>query len=191
MAGPGLWKRVPGYLLDPLGPLTIRWVDFAALTPWAGSFPAFRVTAEKVRRTARVLSQLLRDAPARHRKVAEEAGYTELIQSRGLICTFADTRSYEADALSWRIREENGVKIISKLDRKALGNLVPCLSEKYSFGLLVAEGAHCLNPGGYVDAIVKKALASGAALKRMAAAGFAFEGKQLVGVATPQGLVTC
>ena len=25
MSSPGLWKKVPGYLRDPLGPLTIRW----------------------------------------------------------------------------------------------------------------------------------------------------------------------
>ena len=31
---PGLARRVPGMLLDPLGPLTIRWSYLPQITPW-------------------------------------------------------------------------------------------------------------------------------------------------------------
>jgi len=32
MSMPGLWRKVPGYLLDPLGPLTIRWRSLPRLS---------------------------------------------------------------------------------------------------------------------------------------------------------------
>ena len=39
MSAPGLWKKVPGYLTDPLGPLAIRWRYLPRLLPgWVGSF---------------------------------------------------------------------------------------------------------------------------------------------------------
>src|SRR4051812_4677650 len=34
IAGPGTWKKVPGYLSDPLGPLAIRWSYLPTLLPW-------------------------------------------------------------------------------------------------------------------------------------------------------------
>src|SRR6478609_10687547 len=33
-AEPGIWKKVPGWLLDPLGPLTIRWSYLPKALPW-------------------------------------------------------------------------------------------------------------------------------------------------------------
>ena len=38
MSSPGLWKKVPGYLMDPLGPLTIRWSYLPRLLPWLRRF---------------------------------------------------------------------------------------------------------------------------------------------------------
>jgi D-amino-acid dehydrogenase len=35
---PGLIKKVPGWLLDPLGPMRIRPRDFPALVPWFWNF---------------------------------------------------------------------------------------------------------------------------------------------------------
>ena len=31
---PGTWKQVPRYLMDPLGPLAIRWSYFPRVAPW-------------------------------------------------------------------------------------------------------------------------------------------------------------
>src|SRR5690606_18444359 len=34
MSLPGLWREVPGYLLDPNGPFTIRWQYLPSLAGW-------------------------------------------------------------------------------------------------------------------------------------------------------------
>src|ERR1700753_2235525 len=34
MSAPGIWKKVPGYLMDPLGPLTILWSYLPCRLPW-------------------------------------------------------------------------------------------------------------------------------------------------------------
>ena len=34
MSAPGIWRKVPGWLADPLGPLTIRWRHLPRLLPW-------------------------------------------------------------------------------------------------------------------------------------------------------------
>src|SRR5271157_2488818 len=53
MSAPGIWKKVPGYLRDPLGPLTIRWSYLPRLLPWLRRFLRAGSTAARVAATGR------------------------------------------------------------------------------------------------------------------------------------------
>ena len=64
MSLPGGWRKVPGYLRDPLGPLAIRWRYLPRLTPWLLRFLHAGSTVKRVERTARALRTLIADAPA-------------------------------------------------------------------------------------------------------------------------------
>src|ERR1700761_1967965 len=71
MSSPGLWKKVPGYLRDPLGPLTIRWSYLPSVLPWLRRFVAAGATEAKIAATAKALRPLLADAPGLHGALAE------------------------------------------------------------------------------------------------------------------------
>ncbi|MBU6500135.1 MAG: FAD-dependent oxidoreductase, partial [Rhodospirillales bacterium] len=34
VSAPGLWRKVPGWLADPLGPLAVRWSYLPRALPW-------------------------------------------------------------------------------------------------------------------------------------------------------------
>jgi D-amino-acid dehydrogenase len=76
---PGLWRRVPDYLRDPLGPLAISWSYLPRLLPWLTRFLRAGATIAKVEATARALRPLIADAPERHARLADEAGVPGLI----------------------------------------------------------------------------------------------------------------
>ena len=67
VSAPGIWKKVPSYLLDPLGPLAIRWRYLPRLLPWLRRFIAAGSTVKKIEATARALAPLLANSPALHR----------------------------------------------------------------------------------------------------------------------------
>ncbi|ACL58560.1 NAD(P)/FAD-dependent oxidoreductase [Methylobacterium nodulans] len=190
MSMPGLWRKVPGYLLDPGGPLTIRWSHLPRLAPWLLRFLRAGSSVAKVERTARALRSLLVDAPARHAALAAEIGRPELIRRQGLLYPYADRAAFAADALAWRLRWDNGVRWL-ELGPDELAQLEPALARHYTFGALVQEGAHCVDPGGYVAAIAATALAQGAERLHAAATGFAIEGGRLRAVQTNEGPVAC
>ena len=79
MGVPGIWKKVPGFLADPFGPLTIRWRYLPRLLPWLAVFLRANATVPKVERTSRALAALLHDAVPRHEALAAEAGAASLI----------------------------------------------------------------------------------------------------------------
>lgn len=183
MSSPGLWKKVPGYLRDPLGPLTIRWSYLPRLLPWLRRFVTAGSTPDKVARIGRALQPLLADAPALHRALAEEAGVADLITRQGVLFAFPDRAAFEAEGLSWRVRRENGTKWL-ELDEDELRQREPALSRRYKFALLVEENGQCRDPGALVSALIRHAVAMGARLVRARATGFRVEGGRLKAVLT-------
>jgi D-amino-acid dehydrogenase len=183
---PGLWKKLPRFLTDPLGPLAIRWSYLPRVAPWLLRYLWAGWTEAKVEATARAIRPLLRDAPALHKALAERAGVARLIERRGLIYTYENRAQFEAEAMSWRIRKKVGIDWI-ELDANDLHQREPDLDRRYTFGALVEEGGHCRDPGTYVGALVAQALASGAEHRRTRATGFRIEGGRLRAVTTEQG----
>ena len=109
MSMPGLWRKVPGFLLDRDGPLTIRWTMLPRLMPWLARFILAGATIGKVEATARALSSLLHDAPERHAALAAEIGQPGLIRRTGLLYAYPNREAFLAEALAWRLRRDNGV----------------------------------------------------------------------------------
>ena len=149
---PGTWKKVPGYLLDPLGPLAIRWRYLPRLLPWLVRYVRAGSTIPRVEATARALraSSVMR-LPATAR-LADEAGVPGLVARQGLLYIFPSRAAFEAEALAWRLRRDNGVRWI-ELGEDELRQREPSLDRRYTFGVLVEDGAHCLDPGAYVAAL--------------------------------------
>jgi len=187
---PGLWKKIPKYLFDKNSPLTIRWSALPSLLPWLIRFIWAGASVARVEATARALSALLHDAPSRHRGLAQEAGVAGLIVSSGLLYAYPDRAAFQAEALAWRLRRDNGVSW-KELEAPAIHALVPELDRKYQFAILLEQGAHCADPGAYVAALVRHALELGASLHRTRATGFDLQNGRLRAVRTDSGELAC
>jgi D-amino-acid dehydrogenase len=178
MSLPGTWRKVPGYLSDPLGPLAIRWSYLPTLAPWLWRFLRAGATRAKVRRTARALRALLRESPERHRRLAEQAGVGNLILRQGHLMVFPSRADFDAEAFAWDLRRENGITWL-ELSADELRQREPALDRRYTFGVLIEDGGQCVDPGAYVAALVAQAEAQGAARVQGRATGFAIAGGRL------------
>jgi D-amino-acid dehydrogenase len=190
MSAPGIWRKVPGYLADPLGPLTIRWSYLPKLLPWLWRFVRAGATEARVAATARALTPLLHEAPERHRRLAEEAGVGELISQQGILCVFPDRADFDAEELSWRLRRENGVRWL-EVSEDELRQREPALDRRYKFALLIEGNGQCRDPGGYVSALVRHAGSLGAAWQHARATGFHIDSGKLRAVRTETGEIEC
>ena len=190
MSMPGLWKKIPGLLIDRDGPLTLRPGALPSLAPWLLRFVMAGRSVACVEATARALAALLGDAPQRHRDIAAEAGVARLIDSRGLLYVFPDRAAFVADALAWRLRRDNGV-LWRVLDATTLHAMVPMLAPRYRFGVLVPQGAHCRDPGAYVAAVVEHVRGRGAQFSKARATGFSVANGRLRAVKTDAGDIPC
>ncbi len=190
-AEPGIWRKVPGYLRDPLGPLAIRWRYLPKAAPWLLRYLLSGWSAARVERTARALRPLLVDAPKLHRALAEEAGVPQLIEQAGVLHAFPSRAAYEAGRLGWDIRAKVGVGWL-ELSADEMRQREPDLDRRYTFGLLVEEAGRCKDPGGYVAALAALAVERGAIFVEDRALSLRIEGDRLRGVGTAaHGEIAC
>src|SRR5439155_7632587 len=81
-AMPGVIRNVPRWLIDPLGPLSLRWSYLPAILPYLVRFVR-SATEEKVRAQAKVLRPLIAPTVPLVRELARDAGAEELVHQRG------------------------------------------------------------------------------------------------------------
>ncbi|MCX8998356.1 FAD-dependent oxidoreductase [Rhizobiaceae bacterium BDR2-2] len=189
-AEPGVWKKVPGYILDPLGPLAIRWPHLPKSAPWLVRYLLSGWTEARVEATAQALRPLLKDAPALHKALAAEAGVPHLVAEGGVLHVYRDRSVFDADSLAWNIRARTGIAW-RELSGEALRAEDPALPDRYGFAVAVDEAGRCRNPGAYVAALAALAKSRGAVVEPARAIDFRFDNERLTGVVTDRGIVDC
>lgn len=97
LASPGVLAAVPGWLLDPLGPLAVRWADLPALMPWLLAFLASATPAHD-RHVRVALAGLMRTALADHEAMAVAAGLAPYLRQSGYLSVHAEPRGVAAAA---------------------------------------------------------------------------------------------
>jgi D-amino-acid dehydrogenase len=189
-AAPGTWKKVPKFLRDPLGPLAIRWRYLPQALPWLVQYLLSGWTEARVEATARALRPLLLDAPALHKKLAEEAGVGHLIERLGLMHIYPSRAAFDADKLGWGIRKRVGVSWL-ELSADEMRQREPDLHPRYEFGVLVEEAGRCRDPGGYVAALAAHARALGAEFVSATAKSLRLTNGKPISILTDEGEIAC
>ena len=185
-ASPGVWRQVPGWLMDPLGPLALRWSYLPRALPWLWRYLESASTEAKVRRTAHALRSLLQGAALLHQDLAQRAGASHLLTHQGVLHVYRSRADFVADAFAWDVRRQEGIAW-TEWDADTLRMREPDLAPDYGFAVHVAEAGHCRNPGAYAAALAAHAQAIGVRRITARATGLRPSGGRLQAVQTDQG----
>ena len=129
---------VPKWLLDPLGPLTLRWQDLFALTPWLVNFLRSASPAKVAASRAALLS-LMKTAEADHLRLGQFAGISGHMRDTGALTVFdsaaARDKVFAHEAENARLIGCN----VEKLDVAEARRRVPALSGPFA-GAIFNDG---------------------------------------------------
>jgi D-amino-acid dehydrogenase len=185
VAMPGVMRNVPRWLMDPLGPLALRWNYLPAILPYLVRMMR-SATPEKVAAQARALRPLIGPTVPLVRELARDAGAEDLIHQRGHLYVYRSAQALAKDGLAWSLRRANGVEV-DEFDADELRQLEPVLSREYVRGLLVRENGHTENPLALVTRLVDQFRRQGGEIVRARALGFRFDGRRLTAIRTDAG----
>lgn len=170
---PGTLWSVPGWLMDPLGPLALRPAHLPKLAPWllrwlAASRPA------AVRRISAAMHALHRPVFSAYAPLLEAASASNLIAMTGQL--YVSTKPGPMDtALARELREAAGIRIES-LSGLEVRELEPTLSPAFQSGLLLPNNGACLNPHRLVRVLAEQVVRNGGQVVCGEVRGFRIEG---------------
>ena len=185
IAGPDTLRQVPGYLADPLGPLSIRWGYLPKLVPWLVRY-ALAGTPARIERQAQALNTLLGPCLDALMPLVRDAGAEGLMRRDGILIVYRTDKAWESEAPAWELRRRNGIAW-EELTSDELRQFDPSLSHDLIRAKLIPGNGHTTDPGGLVAALAGTVQGSGGRLVRARALGFALDGTRLRAVQTTDG----
>ncbi|TPI11196.1 FAD-dependent oxidoreductase [Mesorhizobium sp. B4-1-3] len=151
VAMPGMLRQVPGWLLNPLGPLVLR-PDYALkAAPWllrwirAGRMDRVNIAAD-------ALYKLHKGNLACYRDLIGDGAFETLIREVGGIQIWESEALGLSDRVTAELNSRQGV-VTEPLSRRDLERLLPGISGIAKRGLLYPNNAHTINPHRLVMAI--------------------------------------
>jgi len=149
LARPGLLWKLPGWLLDPLGPVALRPAHLPHLLP----FLAHLLRSGGHRKLARTGAALA----ALHRRVYDdllpllaEIGAGGDLHRQGALAVYATERGFAADRAIYAARRNHGI-ICEEMTGDAARDLEPALGAQIRHAVLMPQWSHVSDPKRIVD----------------------------------------
>jgi D-amino-acid dehydrogenase len=187
LAMPGMWKKVPGWLLDPKGPLSIQLGYLPRIAPWLWRFQRSS-SLECVNQIADALYPLTNASIEKWRPLAARAGVPELVVQKGYALAYESPSAFLGDSLGRKMRIDRGVKI-EVITGSAVREFEPALSQSVTHLVFMPEQGHCPNLLRLSQALADRLQIEGAQFIRHAAKGFECLDGRVARVVTDNGAV--
>ncbi|MES2103002.1 MAG: FAD-binding oxidoreductase [Pseudomonadota bacterium] len=160
MAISGFSLKAVKWLLDPLGPLSIRIQHAPKLIPW---FLAFNQVnkIENYRKLSHALASLNNRALNDLQPMLRDLGLAGELHHRGALSVYETDKAFEEDAVEWNWKRQLGVRWRA-VDADELRNLEPGLAPVFRHGIMIEDWAHVNDPKTIVDTLRNRIRALGA-----------------------------
>ncbi|MEM7224780.1 MAG: FAD-dependent oxidoreductase [Pseudomonadota bacterium] len=144
LASPGILRKAPRWLLDPLGPLAVRPGYLPQLVPWLWRF--WRASsAAQVQRSARALAALNGLTFELTEPLFRETGLSGDLRKIPALNLYESETAFQRDHAAWQLRAELGVRL-QMLEGAALRELEPTIGPMFTRGVLLEDWALVSDP---------------------------------------------
>jgi D-amino-acid dehydrogenase len=164
LAMPGLLREVPGWLLDPLGPLAVDWRYLPRALPWLLRFLRAGSKA-RVRAIAGALAALSDAARPPFEQLLAAAGTSDLLAREDCLYLYDHEHQLAAERLHWELRRAHGIAF-ERIAGPALPELEPDLARDFALGIRMPGWHHVTNPHRVVTGLAEHFVRAGGRLLR-------------------------
>jgi glycine/D-amino acid oxidase-like deaminating enzyme len=159
IALPGMLRKVPGWLRDPLGPLAVRPSYFPRALPWLLQW----VKAGRLQRVLAVsdaMRALHRDTLTCWRELLGDSLYHDLIRPSGQVHVWERDDTSPTEAIERQIRDRHGIAA-QELSADDLRQMFPGIARDITRGLFVPGNGYTTSPQRIVHSLAELFRAAG------------------------------
>ncbi|NKB76326.1 MAG: FAD-dependent oxidoreductase [Gammaproteobacteria bacterium] len=151
---PGLWKKIPGWLLKEDGPVSVRPAYSPRLLPWAIRF--FKQgKLSRVYEIADAMSAINASNVDLYKHLLGSLGHAKLIQDSHYVHGFRSVNGASLKTLDYEIRRQKNADL-ELIDAETLSRLEPDLSPEFRSAVLIKGQARILSPGRVCEVLVER-----------------------------------
>ena len=155
---PGLIWRVPGWLIDPLGPLTVRPEHAMRLLPWLWRFSRAGTPSESAR-IARALSALNSRTYDDLLPMLADVGLSGELNRLGALTVYETEAGFKRDAGEWSVKRAHGIDV-QDLTAADVREMEPALRNVVR-GVFTPQWSHVNDPRHLVESLQRELLDRG------------------------------
>ena len=144
IALPGMLRKVPGWLTDPLGPLSVRPAYFPRAVPWLLRW----IESGRLQRVLAIsdaMRALHRESLDCWRELLGPALYRDLIRPAGQVQVWEGSADTANEAVERQVRERHGIRA-ETLSADDLRQMFPGIAREVTRGLLVPGNGFTVSP---------------------------------------------
>ena len=141
---PGVAWRVPGWILDPLGPLSVRASHAPRLIPWLVRF-AKAGTPREVERISRALAAINSRVYDDLLPMLTDIGMLDELHRAGALTVYETESGFARDAAEWQYKRSHGIEV-RELTGAQARETEPALGPLVVRAMFTPQWAHVCDP---------------------------------------------
>lgn len=151
LASPGILKKAPKWLLDPLGPLTIPPAYALKIAPWMFQF--WRACSPgRVAHSTAAQTALMDLSKAALEPFLQETGTMSMLRKEGNLQLYESETELNASLPGWKVREQHGIEF-HHLDAARMAEIQPGLAPRFTHGTFTPGWHSIADPKLYTLAL--------------------------------------
>jgi D-amino-acid dehydrogenase len=166
LASPKVWRHIPGWLVDPLGPFAIRPSYALSILPWLLRFVRASTPAQVERSTQALIGLNGQSLGAWERRLGKLGLAQRHLRQNGYACVFSSRPQFEAALPTLRRQEKLGYHLELLTDHAAVKRLEPALGPAAVAAVNYPAGVNVDDPASATLAVGEAAIGRGAKLVR-------------------------
>lgn len=167
---PAIWKQMPGWMMDPEGPMRVRPGYMPKLIPWFLRFMAASRPA-RLRELEAAGAALCARVPEDFDQILRETGLAGELSEQGCLSLYSDEEEFKADRDHIAVLEEYGFPH-EVIGRQAIKALEPELSDKIELAVLLPQNRSMRDPYQLVVKLAERFCALGGKIEKAEVKGF-------------------
>ena len=185
LSQPGMLMKVPGWLIHPEAPLSLRPTSLPGLMPWFARFTA-NARPSKMRAIAADLARLTFAATADFKAQLADIGAPELLVERPVLKLFDDERDRATMGAAFDLARELGCTI-DEITGQEAHEIAPAIAPDFKYAAVLRDWSFVTDPKRLVEALHQAFAKRGGTVVQAAATGFSRETRQVRAVTLSDG----
>jgi D-amino-acid dehydrogenase len=168
LASPKIWRNLPGWMLDPLGPLTIRPTYLPQLAPWLARF-VLASSPARIASSMQAIRAINAEALPAWKALLDKLDLTDVLRERGIMSVWRSQGAFEAAQPIIARQRQFGIQV-NELGPDDVKRLEPAL-HNVAAAALYPEACNVADPALLTATLLKRAIDRGAVQVREHAVG--------------------